>query len=289
MATFFQCRYHEDPGPAGIPSEKDLQFLTELAKELRTQGHYGNAAPRYFGLTENKEIPTDEEHMDGICLFDRTEGTTYHDTKEDMEFLIHLLKDEIENLDENLSLSFTEQKGNFRVSLMEHGQIQDCLTVRNPYAFMETLEAFTEYCTDHLYLDPEDGRFCKNLQLQYYRNEQILVKDALFLTQKGAQDYLAKYGYNHKPDCHSYCMTAVRSPEYETLLRIVEQIDWDALKTLCKTAEKTPAVPADAIANIAERHADRLMEACEKEPLSHFQAYNEFIDAFAEYRNLKTT
>jgi hypothetical protein len=47
-----------------------------------------------------------------------------------------------------------------------------------------------------------------------------------FLTKRACKEYIDKYGYNHS-NPHTYAMTAIRNPEYETLINILETMKFD--------------------------------------------------------------
>ena len=58
-----------------------------------------------------------------------------------------------------------------------------------------------------------------------------VVPDTLFLTHKACEDHLRKYGYNYRKDAHAYAMTAIRSPQFEKLIKLLQTVDWAALAT----------------------------------------------------------
>lgn len=63
------------------------------------------------------------------------------------------------------------------------------------------------------------------------RSERVVVEETLFLTKREAEEHirLNRHHYN-KP--FTYVQTAWRSPQYERLLGILAEIDWDrALET----------------------------------------------------------
>ena len=66
-------------------------------------------------------------------------------------------------------------------------------------------------------------------EFSYYRNEFKVIPDTLFLTHKGAEEHLERYGYNYPSDTHSYAQTAIRSPEVERLWEILRKVDLDSI------------------------------------------------------------
>lgn len=241
MAVLFDLKYHDDPGPKGLPDKNALDFLTELAKELRTQDNYGNASPRYFGLMHEEEYPTDSEYADSSVLFDDEGTVQYRDVPEDLGAAAEQFEQDVLHIlyDTHPDWAFVCDRQEHKMTISGKTRICYCMRLDDDvcrtawngavYTLSDLMDAKERIAEE---LDCEPEAILTDLSLGYVRKVAALEKDALFLTQKGAQDYLKTYGYNHKADCHSWCMTAVRSPEYEKLLQIIEETDWEALQAL---------------------------------------------------------
>lgn len=68
-----------------------------------------------------------------------------------------------------------------------------------------------------------------DVEIGNYEKVDIIYPDSMFLTHKECENHLRKYGYNYSEDAHAYAMTAYRSPEVETLLNLLETVDWDSV------------------------------------------------------------
>lgn len=68
-----------------------------------------------------------------------------------------------------------------------------------------------------------------DVEIGYYEKVDIIYPNTMFLTHKECEEHLKEYGYNYSKDAHAYAMTAQRSPEVETLLNILESVDWDSV------------------------------------------------------------
>lgn len=60
------------------------------------------------------------------------------------------------------------------------------------------------------------------------REESKVVEDTLFLTLRECREHIERNRYNYKRPT-TYVQTAVRSPQFERLIGILQQIDWESL------------------------------------------------------------
>lgn len=58
-----------------------------------------------------------------------------------------------------------------------------------------------------------------------------LCPDTLFLTHDDAENHLRKYEHNYRGNAHAFAMTAIRSPRVETLWKLLQTVDFQALAT----------------------------------------------------------
>lgn len=58
------------------------------------------------------------------------------------------------------------------------------------------------------------------------KRSELSTYTGAFITKRACKEYIEKYGYNH-PNPHTYAMTAIRNPEYETLINILKTIKFD--------------------------------------------------------------
>lgn len=168
--------------------EEDAEFLANLRHELLTQPTDGNRDPRFWGVIEEKlEWGYNEECGEGWGVYDGE------------------MCCEVGELDDLQSLI-------------------DELTDHDSYDFNpEDFEGLD---------DPEEVVDRANelggswrFSLNYYRVRHKVSEDHLFLTKKACQEYIDRYGYNHKKP-HTYVMTAERCPEYDRLLKILKDTEW---------------------------------------------------------------
>ena len=58
------------------------------------------------------------------------------------------------------------------------------------------------------------------------KKSELSTYTGAFLTKRACKEYIDKYGYNHA-NPHTFAMTAIRNPEYETLINILETMKFD--------------------------------------------------------------
>lgn len=86
---------------------------------------------------------------------------------------------------------------------------------------LEDEEELLEWIQEH----DEKGAF-----LIYERLEHYIVQNTLFFTKEEAKNHLKSNGHHYTKDAHTYAQTAIRSPEINRLLQILETFDWNSLE-----------------------------------------------------------
>lgn len=69
---------------------------------------------------------------------------------------------------------------------------------------------------------------CEGLVCVPSRDESKVVEDTLFLTLRECREHITRNRHNYKRPT-TYAQTAVRSPQFERLIGILQQIDWESL------------------------------------------------------------
>lgn len=201
MAQFQKRTYHEDVTEKRALIAEDIMFLAELQKELNTQPNMGNADPLYWGIAQTKETPTSEDYSDSAVITD-TDG----------DIVARSLKELAGYLDSTEVMGVSKCPY-FNGSCTVHfdgGDTEGC------YSMSDVIEALKD-------------RGIEDLEIKYIRQETEVVRDEIFLTHKDCEEHLEKYGYNYRPEAHAFAMTAVRSPRYEKLLKLIRTVDWSRL------------------------------------------------------------
>lgn len=202
MARFQKREYHEDKTEKHVLTTEDVAFLSELQKELNTQPNMGNADPLYWGIAQIKETPTSADFSDKTVVVDA-----------DSDVIARSLEQFAKYLDEN-DVEGVEKCTYFNGSCTVHFADGDSDGAYDLDGLVEAL----------------DGHGIEGFEIRYVLQETEVVRDEVFLTHKDCEEHLEAYGYNYKPDAHAYAMTAVRSPRYEKLLKIIRTVDWSKLR-----------------------------------------------------------
>lgn len=173
---------------AVVLSKEDAGFLANLRHELLAQPTDGNRDPRFWGVIEEVyEWGYAEECGQGWGVYD-SEMCCHVGEMDDLQSVI----DEL-----------TEPDG--------YGYLPD------DFAGLDDPEEIVEQA------NALGGSW--RFSINYYRILHKVSEDHLFLTKKACQEYIERYGYNHK-NPHTYVMTAERCPEYERLLKILKETKW---------------------------------------------------------------
>lgn len=207
MAIFnSNFKYHEDTVEKHPLTEEELLFLKAFQTERNTQDTVCQASPRYWVIKGSKTVFEDgiDEgeaiRINGECFYDVNTG--------DLTSLLTNTKEKLEDFLDKDDLYFTEENELIVVNDGEEYVVDDITSAFN-------------VLSDILYED--------DVEIGYYEKVDIIYPNTMFLTHKECEEHLKEYGYNYSEDAHAYAMTAYRSPEVETLLNILETVDWDSV------------------------------------------------------------
>ena len=174
--------------------KSDAEFMTKLKHELLTQPTDMQAAPRHWGIIEEKKIfGMHPDAADDWRVFDCSSCCVVGN----------------ENDLESVVAEFVDPDG---YNLGDEEEF-DCLDVD------EVVERANELM---------DSTGSVTFEVQYYRTKYIVNPDHVFLTKKACLEHIEKYGYNYS-EPKPYALTAYRCPEYERLLKIITETDWEAM------------------------------------------------------------
>lgn len=207
MAIFHSdFKYHKDTVEKHPLTEEELLFLKAFQTERNTQDTVCQASPRYWVIKGSKTVFEDgiDEgeviRINGECFYDVNTG--------DLTSLLTNTKEKLEDFLDKDDLYFTEEN---ELIVVNDGE---------EYVVDDITSAF-EVLSDILYMD--------DVEIGSYEKNDIIYPNIMFLTHKECENHLRKYGYNYSEDAHAYAMTAYRSPEVETLLNILETVNWDSV------------------------------------------------------------
>lgn len=167
-------------------NESGYEFLKELQHELNTQTNDGNADPVYWGVLEDYEALT----FDG----DGEVRIPYNDGAYNLEGLVA----DIDADSENFSLSVKEEWNS-----LDKNDVDEVMGFVNK-----------NWNEGNIIGEPYWVEI----------KEQISRYAGAFLTKRACQEYIKRYGYNHR-NPRTYAMTAYRNFELERLLKILKTID----------------------------------------------------------------
>lgn len=202
MAVIQESTYHEDTVKKRPLTVDDAMFLAKLQKELNTQDTMGNADPRFWVIVQCRETPTDEDHSDYVVAVDEDGDTVARNLQQ----LVRWIEDN--NLEG--ARSCVHYHGGATATLDDGREISGSSLIK---------------LVDNLNDAGIDG-----VTWQYVAAEKShVVQDTLFLTHADCQEHLEQYSYNYQYDAHAYAMTAIRSPRFERLIKLLQEIDWSAL------------------------------------------------------------
>lgn len=169
-------------------SQEDTKFLKELQHKLKTQETDYQASPRFWGVMETKRIY-------GI-------DSEYHYTG---KVLICTDLEEFNFPEDDL------------VEAKEYLADNEYCTEDN-IKHIHTMDELEEYMHDILNLESE---------WVYYRDEEKVSEETgCFLTKEACKKHIESNHYHYKKP-RTYAMTAWRNPEFERLMRIIENIEFE--------------------------------------------------------------
>ena len=164
-------------------SDEDYGFLRELQHELNTQENDWNADPVYWGVLEDYEALTFEGQGEARIPYD--------DGAYDLEELV---------------AEIDADKEFFSQSVLSEWQSVDKKDLDEVMDFVKDNWNIGNNIGEPYWVEIED-RICRYT--------------GAFLTKRACQEYIRRYGYNHR-NPRTYAMTAYRNFELEHLLRILK-------------------------------------------------------------------
>lgn len=228
MAHFHKdLKYHEDTKVKRAISKVDIDFLKALQKERNTQDNCETADVRTWVIKDRNDTVTEEGHEDYYLLYDSENCNNLdlkdiYDILKALEFETDYYSEElvIENLNfENDVITFTYfgRKSSISKDNNNKGGI-----IIKGVCVGELISFFNDNFYEIVIVNMRVGwkhQFC-------------------FLTQKAAENYLKRKGYNHSKDAHTYCICTYQDPEIARLMDIVESTNWDSVNTTKTTEDK---------------------------------------------------
>lgn len=218
MAYFHEnLKYHEDTKEKRNITRDDIEFLKALQKERNTQDHCGTADVRTWIIKDRKDyLSTFDWGYDYTTLFE-SENVCDCTVDDIYEYFTNI--DDYVTRDKYFPDIKTLEyiKGKYiKVSIEEN--IYIAKTDKNDLGILiddELVDFLREYV-------------CESIELLYWK--EGWKHEHCFLTQKAAENYLRKYGYNHSEDAHTYCICTYRDPEIARLMEIIETVDWEKVE-----------------------------------------------------------
>lgn len=168
-------------------SKEDFEFLQELSHELNTQPNDGNADPVYWGVMEDYEALTFEG--EGEVRIPHDDGA-YH------------LEELVADIDADSEY--------FSLSVKEEWNSLDKNDVDEVMGFVNKNWNEGNVIGEPYWVEIK-GQICRYA--------------GAFLTKRACQEYIKRYGYNHR-NPRTYAMTAYRNFELARLLKILKTIDF---------------------------------------------------------------
>lgn len=170
-------------------TQEQYEFLKELQHELLTQPTDGQASPKFWGIMEEREVGVPDGCGDGRIYMG--------------DGVVITLEEAIEYVNEWLT-SCDDPDG----FVKQEWDDVDKEWMQDVADFIKT------------YIDMQ----CRVVWVD--KKSELSTYTGAFLTKRACKEYIDKYGYNH-PNPHTYAMTAIRNPEYETLINILETMKFD--------------------------------------------------------------
>lgn len=199
MAKFWDhLKYHDDETKKHSITNEEIAFLCELQKEMNTQDHVGQAAPRYWVIRDYKEIFGKElNNPDGYVLVNTEDGCEEVCRFGTAFFGEMMLSKVADYFTKEYSTDFSA--GDFE-------------SVYDVDTLLEMLEekGYEEYAVFEYEVIPS-----------YY---------GFFLTQKAAEKHLRENAHHYAGSATTYAMTAWRNDEADMLYQILEKVDWSLLE-----------------------------------------------------------
>lgn len=217
MAYFHgNLKYHKDTKEKRELSKEDVELLKTLQKERNTQDNCETADVRTWVIKDRKDHVTAEGHEDYYVLFD-TENCNTLDLEDIYNILCYL---ELETDYYTGDIVINGLK--FEDGIIKFRYLEEEVSIRQDNDNTDGI-VIKGIDVDELISFFEEHEYKINIVNMVVNWEHQFC----FLTQKAAENYLRKYGYNHHPDAHTYCICTYRDQELATLMEIIERVDWN--------------------------------------------------------------
>lgn len=171
--------------------KEDIEFLKNLQHEMLTQETDCEAAPRYWVVAQHeRSYGCDSDCSDGCSMYDSSAADFVGDTVE--EVIAHV-KDYYEH---------------------------ECKADEDEYEDLLTMESLADYLNKHV---------ADNFRVIYYSIERSVRKNgSIFLTKRECKEHIVMNNYHYNDTVHTYADTSWRSPQFEKLIEILENVDFDS-------------------------------------------------------------
>lgn len=196
--------------------EEEKNWLAQFQQDLIQDriDETGNASPLYYAIRDYKDVVTAEGYQDSYQFYHADTCATY-DTMEDI----------FQETDIDTLKAWEEQyEDSIQVILDENDEQANVLDEENPQIIP------TEYSSKVKILDKDN---CIRMLeeegyiIVYLQTVPEIKADTLFFTRAEANHHLECNRHHYTKDAHSYAMTAWRSPQYEHVLELLHNIDWE--------------------------------------------------------------
>lgn len=207
MAQYQKTYPREDTVPRRALTAEDIDFLAKLQTTLNTQDTMGNADPRFWVIRQTERIPCAEDEADSCRVVFDDEPVAG-----DMFDFIGHLKSRFEN---KIKAIMAHPDAGTRIQFLDNdGRVETEQICQNIQDILDALE---------------NAGLSDGYEVYWEKHVPANVQDTLFLTHQDCEAHLRAYSYNYEPDAHAFAMTAVRSPRFEQLIRLLQTVDWTAL------------------------------------------------------------
>lgn len=179
-------------------SKDDIQFLQAFKNERLTQDNLATASPVYWGIMDYEWRPTNDDLGEREVIFC---FTLNEDRAQTVEELAESLREYID------------------------GDFLDSKLTWDHYEQLQATDADTELALLTEILDRLDLVYDRYVET----NEAYIRQNALFFTQKDADEWLEANRHNCTGNAHTYAMYGGYSSEVSRLFNILEQTDWSQL------------------------------------------------------------
>lgn len=208
MPIFQETHPRKDNTPRRPLTKADLDFLSSLQSVLNTQDTMGNADPRFWVIKGQKEVPASGYDTADVYHLSFPSNPDVPDA-------------DIRTIDDMLNLIRDPAfQSEFNCKIVQES-IDSCTIETETDTYLIRTMRTLLHILDELNVDYD---------ITYAMDASSIYPDTLFLTHAACEDHLRKYGYNYDKTAHAYAMTAVRSPEFERLLKLLQTVDWAAVQ-----------------------------------------------------------